>query len=291
MVLRVRQVPVSVLCDSLQEDWVDATKKPFVKGDTAFIPVKEHYHSEGVLDRRKPYQGRGYHMIGDVALVRGRKPSAEELENLVSWRKPRGVLWIRSVQGDERIPESELVYGTAGEVIHREQGLSYVLDPSKVMFSQGNRPEKVRMAALVRPGEAVADMFAGIGYFSIPMAHAGAVVHAMEINPVAFRYLEINTRLNHLEAVLEPECGDCRLLLDGYYDRIVMGHFSSRDMVSDALEHVHRGSKMHIHSSGKVPPEIAKTIEEAGYDPIIVVRTVKKTGPGNWHFVQDVVLR
>jgi tRNA wybutosine-synthesizing protein 2 len=251
MVFHVRQVPVSVLTDCLQEDWVDRTKKPFVQGDTALVPVKERYPSEYILDRRKLYKGRGYHMVGDVALVRGRRPSDEELEKLVSFRRPRGVLWIRSVQGEERIPDAELVYGTAGEVLHREQGFSYVLDPSKVMFSQGNRPEKVRMAGLVKPGEAVADMFAGIGYFSIPMAHAGALVHAMELNPVAYGYLEINTRLNHLEARLNPGFGDCRLLLKGEYDRIVMGHFGSRDMVADALEHVHTGSEMHIHSSGR----------------------------------------
>jgi tRNA wybutosine-synthesizing protein 2 len=290
MASRVRQVPVSVLSDCLQEEWVDTTKRPYIQGDAALVPVKEHYPSDLTLDRRKPYRGRGYHMVGDIALVRGRKPTDEELEQLVTFRKPRGVLWIRSVQGDERIPDAELVYGTAGEVLHREQGLSYVLDPSKVMFSQGNRPEKVRMASLVRPGEKVADMFAGIGYFSIPMARTGAVVHAMEINPVAYRYLGINTRLNHLGARLTPECGDCRLLLKGDYDRIVMGHFSSRDMVADALEHVHNGTAMHIHSSGKVPPEIAGTIGQAGYDPVITVRTVKKTGPGTWHFVQDVVL-
>ena len=229
-------------------------------------------------------------MIGDVAVVRGRRPTAEELEHIVSWRRPRGVVWIRSVNGEERIPDSELVYGSAGEVIHREQGFMFVLDPSRVMFSQGNRDEKVRMAALARPGERVADMFAGIGYFSIPMASTGAFVHAMEINPVAYGYLVKNISLNHLEAFLNPECGDCRSLLSGEYDRIVMGHFSSGDMIPEALQHVHPGSEMHIHSSGKVPPDIRGAIKQAGYDPTIRTRTVKKTGPGTWHFVQDVVL-
>jgi tRNA wybutosine-synthesizing protein 2 len=290
MVLRVRQVPVSDLSATISGEWVDTTRRPFIDGDTAFVPVKERYSSGGVLPPRKPYRGRGYHMIGNVAVVRGKKPSAEELGDLVTWRKPKGVLWIKSLDGEERIPDSELLYGDAGDVIHRESGFLYLLDPAKVMFSQGNRLEKVRMASLVRPGETVADMFAGIGYFSIPMAHAGAFVHAMEINPVACRYLAANAGLNHVESRLNPECGDCRSLLTGEYDRIVMGHFSSPEMVPDALLHVHPGSWLHVHSSGKVPPDIMEIITGAGFDPLINVRKVKKTGPGNWHFVQDVVL-
>ncbi|HVP93871.1 MAG TPA: SAM-dependent methyltransferase [Methanoregulaceae archaeon] len=291
MVFRVRRVPAADLKASLQSDWVDATRKPFVNGDSAFVPEKENYSSGGVLPPRKPYQGRGYHMIGHIAVVRGRKPSAEELGELVSWQKPRGVLWIKSLNGDERVPDTELLYGTAGDVIHREQGFMYLLDPSKVMFSQGNRLEKVRMATSVRPGETVADMFAGIGYFSIPMACAGAFVHAMEINPVAYYYLVANSGLNHVETRLNPECGDCRSLLKGEYDRIVLGHFNSLAVLPDALVHVHTGSELHIHSSGKVPPDISDMVHAAGYMPVINVRVVKKTGPGYWHFVQDVVLR
>ncbi|MDD4137480.1 MAG: SAM-dependent methyltransferase, partial [Methanoregula sp.] len=89
-------------------------------------------------------------------------------------------------------PRTELLWGTAGEVRHRESGYTYILDPQNVMFSMGNRNEKTRIARLIRAGsgnERVADMFAGIGYFTIPMAGAGARVHAMEINPVAFGYL------------------------------------------------------------------------------------------------------
>ncbi len=290
MHFRVRQVPVQDLVASLRSEWADTTKRPFVRGDTAFVPVKEWYPSEGHLSPRKPYRGRSYYMIGRVAIVRGRKPSADEMEELVSWQKPQGVLWLKSLNGDERIPDTELLYGTAGDVIHRETGFSYLLDPSKVMFSQGNRLEKVRMAALARPGESVADMFAGIGYFSIPIARAGAFVHAMDINPVAYRYLIANARLNHVENNLIPECGDSRSLLRGVYDRIIMGHFNSPAMLRDTLLHIHPGSELHIHSSGEVPPDISGIICDAGYDPVITARTVKKTGPNRMHFVQDVVL-
>ena len=109
-----------------------------------------------------------------------------------------------------RTPQTEILFGTVGEVQHRESGYTFILDPRKVMFSQGNRTEKQRIADLIRAGpgnERVADMFAGIGYFSIPAAGAGARVHAMEINPVAFGYLEQNIRENRFSDRIEADTG------------------------------------------------------------------------------------
>ena len=132
-------------------------------------------------------------MLGDVAVIHGTRPAAHEVDAIVSFRHPRGVLWIESLTEVTRTPVTEILFGDAGVVCHRENGYTYHLDPQKVMFAQGNRLEKQRMARLIRDGpkEArVADMFAGIGYFTVPMAGSGARVHAMEINPVAFEYPE-----------------------------------------------------------------------------------------------------
>ena len=95
-------------------------------------------------------------------------------------------------------------------------------------------------------------MFAGIGYFTIPVAGSGARLHAMEINPVAFGYLKRNIRENGLSDHVEPSLGDCRDLLTGTYDRIIMGHFDAASMLQSALLHVHAGSIIHLHSIGAV---------------------------------------
>ncbi len=58
-------------------------------------------------------------------------------------------------------------------------------------------------------------MFAGIGYFTIPVAGSGASVHAMEINPVAFEYLNRNIVENGLTGLVNSSLGDCRDLLTG----------------------------------------------------------------------------
>jgi len=64
------------------------------------------------------------------------------------------------------------------------------------MFSAGNAPERHRVAKFRCEGEVVVDMFAGIGYFTLPyLIHAGAqLVHACEWNPnavIALRYIFI----------------------------------------------------------------------------------------------------
>jgi tRNA wybutosine-synthesizing protein 2 len=232
-------------------------------------------------------------MIGDVAVIRGKKPCREEVDEIVGFRHPRGVLWIESLHGATRIPRTHILWGDAGEVEHHENGHIYFLDPGKVMFAQGNRNEKMRIAHLVRmstTAERVADMFAGIGYFTIPIAGSGARVHAMEINPVAFEYLTRNICENGLAGRVNGSLGDCRDLLNGTYDRIVMGHFNAISMLPSALLHVHEGSIIHLHSIGPVESQIKELVEGAGFSASINVHKVKKYRPHAWHMVQDVII-
>jgi tRNA wybutosine-synthesizing protein 2 len=165
-------------------------------------------------------------------------------------------------------------------------GIVYWLDPSQVMFSRGNRQEKARMMKIVRKGERVADMFAGIGQFSLPMAQAGANVHAMELNPVAYGYLCRNVEENGLGHRMTAECGDCRDLLFGWYDRIVMGHFDAPEMLPSAEGHILPGGTIHMHTACRDPPRL----DEQFRNSFIVedIRRVKKVRPHTWHYVLDL---
>ena len=114
------------------------------------------------------------------------------------------------------------------ETVHVEHGTRYGLDPSRVMFSPGNQAERVRMGEVVSPSERVFDMFAGIGYFTLPMARAGASVTAAEINPTAFRYLLENAMRNDVSDRIDAYRVDCRDLVDTVHaDRVVMGYYGS----------------------------------------------------------------
>jgi tRNA wybutosine-synthesizing protein 2 len=277
----------------MEEEWVDRTRRPYIRGGIAHVPVRDGFGADTDIPDRIPYRGPGYRMIGDIALVHGGVPTDEELDTLVAWKRPRGVLMVEANQGDLRTPRTRLLRGDCGEVCHREEGIRYRLDPSKVMFSQGNREEKARIAALIKGSaspERVADMFAGIGYFTLPAALAGARVHAMELNPQAFGYLQQNIRENGLDAQVRAECGDCRDLLDGPYDRIIMGHFDAPCMFDAALRHAQSGTVLHVHSIGPAADRIQTLIQNAGYSWDIRAYRVKKYAPHRWHMVQDVIL-
>ncbi len=291
--MRVRAVSKEKAIHLSTAGWVDRSRDPYAEGDTLWVPVLPSESCDRELPERKCYLGRGYYMVGDIAVLHGQKPTAEELAILARFRRPRGIVWIRSLHDITRTPDAQLVWGTGGEVCHKEAGFSYILDPEKVMFSMGNRDEKTRIARMVRESprrERIADMFAGIGYFSLPLAGAGAAVHAMEINPVAFDYLVRSTEFNRLSGRITPSRGDCRRLLAGTYDRIVMGHFDAISMLPEALDHAAPGSILHVHSVGTVEEQVRDLVGSAGFSATIHVHTVKKYRPHAWHVVQDVYL-
>jgi|WetSurMetagenome_2_1015567.scaffolds.fasta_scaffold25471_3 tRNA wybutosine-synthesizing protein 2 len=291
--MRVRAVLKERLREIANEDWIDWTRRPYTQGKIAWVPVRKEETCDCEIPPRTRYHGKGFFMVGDIAVIHGRKPSQKEVDEIAGFRHPRGILWIESLHDALRTPETHILWGDAGEVMHHENGYTYFLDPRKIMFAQGNRSEKMRIAHLVRwkePQERVADMFAGIGYFTIPMAGNGAKIHAMEINPVAFEYLNRNIRENGLSDRVTSSLGDCRDLLTGIYDRIVMGHFDAISMLPSALLHVRERSVIHLHSIGSVEPQIKEHVEGAGFYATIHVRKVKKYSPHTWHMVQDVTI-
>ncbi len=152
----------------------------------------------------------------------------------------------RGIHGELREPDMEVILPPENgeyEVVHKEGSARYVLDPRRIMFSSGNIDERMffpsRIADLPRPPrlvvgdngshirEIVVDMFAGIGYFTIPLAldsDDGLSIFAVELNPISYTYLKRNISLNKVEKKITPVLGDNRNVLpDGIADRILMG--------------------------------------------------------------------
>ena len=153
------------------------------------------------------------------------------------------------------------------------------------------------MANIVQDGEVVVDMFAGIGYFSIPMAvHSKpAKIYSVEINPVAYSYLCENIRLNKVEDIVEPLLGDCRELAPrGVADRVLMGYIgNTHEYLPAAMEVLKDGGVVHYHES--VPDKIkfirpVERIKEAAGERDVEVlkkRIIKPYSPGVYHVVVD----
>jgi tRNA wybutosine-synthesizing protein 2 len=220
--------------------------------------------------------------------------------------------------GTYREPRTRLIAGDDDtETIHAEHGTRYGLDPAKVMFSPGNQAERARMGELGSEDEHVFDMFAGIGYFTLPLARGGSRVTATEINPTAFRYLLENAVLNDVGDRVDAYMTDCRDLASEIdADRVIMGYYGSsdgsdadgneevdhgtrtdeaHDFLPDALEALVPGGVVHYHEAtpesrlwDRPLERLAAAADEAGRElAVLEKRRVKSHSAGVDHVVVD----
>lgn len=252
---------------------------------------------------------RGYQRIGTVLLLR-LPPKLAPYRRLLgeAWQEELGVETVLArtgpIDGELRHPRVERLAGdtTVTEVV--EHGVRWRLDAARVMFAAGNRTERHRVAGLVRPGERIADLFAGIGYFAIPAALALARVSAVEKNPIAYRYLVENAARNGVQERLEPHLGDNRdvPLPRGAYDRVFLGYLPSAvPWIGRALElAAPDGATLHVHlvvdARGALPrarEEVAAEVARRGAQGAgpARARAVKPYGPGRTHVVVDAPVR
>ena len=157
------------------------------------------------------------------------------------------------VSGEFRESGVEMLLGEDDWVVRRESGVDYGYAMTRCMFSSGNVNERRRMGEVVEEDEVVVDLYAGIGYYTLPaLVHGGAVVHACEWNPEAVRALRWGLDANGVEGRCTIHEGDNRSTaesLAGTADRAFLGLLPSSE---DGLEVAMRvlspdGGTLHIH--------------------------------------------
>jgi tRNA wybutosine-synthesizing protein 2 len=209
---------------------------------------------------------------------------------------------IGGISGEYRKPIVRLVYGDQNcETIHIENGIRYKLDASKIMFSSGNMDERIRMATISNSKETVVDLFAGIGYFSIPMAAYSKPkkIYACEKNPLAYKYLCENIALNHVTDIVEPLFGDNREVAPcNVADRAVMGYVKdTHNYLQTAIGSLKdKCGIIHYHEAcpNELLPERPfskiKNIasENNRIAKLIEFKKIKSYAPGVTHVVLDV---
>lgn len=208
----------------------------------------------------------------------------------------KAVCLQKRISGKFRKPEIELIAGNLPkEIFVKENDCIFKFNPKEVMYSQGNHYEKKRMIKEVKDGEIIADLFAGIGYFSIPIAkaHPKIKIYAIEINPLAFKYLEENIRLNYLSNVI-PMFGDCTKVIEKLpkADRILMGLIPScKKYIPAAMKITKRGTIIHYHGTAKENEEKNLLKDFSKYKiKLIALRKVKSFKPNINHVVLDVLV-
>ncbi|MDR1404854.1 MAG: class I SAM-dependent methyltransferase family protein [Candidatus Methanoplasma sp.] len=201
------------------------------------------------------------------------------------------------VEGELRKPSTEILYGNETESVRLENGIFYGFDVSRIMFASGNVSERLRMKELDCRGETVVDMFAGIGYFALPIAKfTGArKVFACEKNPDSYRYLIKNIARNGVYGEIIPILGDNRDIPGkNFADRIIMGYVqTTSEFIPKALSIVKTGGIIHYHDTFYTG-EYQKRINEifgkntGGRYEIEQIREVKSFAPAVSHYVADV---
>lgn len=156
-------------------------------------------------------------VIGDIAIIK-LHPAIEhkkhEIGKALLKMQPYVKVVLRQVgptSGQYRVRKLEWIAGEKRTwTIVREYGCSFKVDLQHVFYTPRLSYEHMRIAKLVRPGEVIINMFAGVGAFSIIIAkHAHPkCVYSIDINPVAYELMRENVRLNRVEDKVIPICDD-----------------------------------------------------------------------------------
>jgi tRNA (guanine37-N1)-methyltransferase len=228
----------------------------------------------------RPLLPSSYDVLGSIALVKMADeiaPYAAQIgKAIISTQKAiRTVCMDAGVADEFRTRNVRVVAGEkTTETTHKEYGMVFKMDVSKVFFSPRLATERENVAKQVQPGETVIDMFAGIGPFSIMIAKTRLpkVVYAIDMNPDAIEFMKENIALNKV-GVVRPILGDAREEIKKLEkaDRIIMNlPHSAWEFVADAIGSLKPGGIIHYYEIIEEPKlqsrldEMANTARREG---------------------------
>jgi tRNA wybutosine-synthesizing protein 2 len=207
-----------------------------------------------------------------------------------------------------------------------EGGTKYIVRADAVMFCSGNGTERMhfRTAVKCREHDTVVDMFAGVGYFTVPLSCNDAApgrIFAIEKNPMSARLLCLNV-VNNRGGRNGGRCevtvlgGDNRVVGEsclGTANRVIMGYipdcsaFLPRALAflktSSPKKHnatSERRGVIHYHFLAPSRADayrvaMSDVVRALGEDAVAFVavseiRVVKSFAPRRWHCVADLIV-
>lgn len=236
------------------------------------------------------------------------KPTWDSIDRNLLWNEITKVLNVNrlfrkgEIRGEKRESTAELLVGTNPDVIRIEHGVKFVYRITECMFSQGNLNERKRMGDLNLSEENVLDLYAGIGYYTLPLLVRGGAKHvtATEWNPNALRDLKRGLEQNNVEnrcTVLEGDNRSHGNVLHGKFNRVVLGLLPQPwDGIETAIQALeNNGGMLHVHgvSSTNSPQKWEKEVVErlSIFDrsiQIVESKKIKSYAPHWDHRVVDI---
>ncbi|MEK6987582.1 MAG: tRNA (guanine-N1)-methyltransferase, partial [Candidatus Thermoplasmatota archaeon] len=176
--------------------------------EEAFVAIRSYKDLVHVPERLRPSLPTSFDVIGDIAVLKIPEellPHRTEIaEAILAWNsKVKVVAQDHGVSGELRVRRLEILAGEdRTTTVHVEYGLRYRADVARAYFSPRLATERLRVTEQVRPGEIVADPFAGVGPYAILIAkrRRPTRVHASDANPVAVDLLRQNVAANRAQA-------------------------------------------------------------------------------------------
>lgn len=244
---------------------------------------------------------KSFDIIGDIVILE----IPEELEDYklligqaaLKFTKRKSVYCKKSkVQGITRTRQLEYLAGIDKlETVHKEFGLRFKLNPSTVYYSPRLATERSRIVEQVKDNEVIIDFFAGIGSFTVSIAHKRDVVaYNIDINPEAIKYAKENIKLNKLRGKVIACLGDVRAVVDNLpqADRIIMNlPGTSREFLPLAVDKLKSGGILNYYEFSSEEDSVIEHVKDAccDYDiEILDIRQVRSQSPGVWHYGVDV---
>jgi tRNA (guanine37-N1)-methyltransferase len=213
------------------------------------------------------------------------------------------------ISGVYRIREYTFIAGTQKtSTVHREFGCAYHVDVAKAYFSPRLSYEHERVASLVQAGEVVADLFAGVGPFSVLIGKRcpEAKVYAVDLNPDAVELLKLNMRVNRVDNRVFPVCADAREIakdkLKGAADRVIMNlPETAIDFVDAACNAIKpHGGIVHFYGFVRSPDSVENlkqrfTVEvekcDRKVEAFLHARSIRETAPFESQIVLDAKIK
>ena len=282
--------------------------------------AKHHHSLLDVLEDKLPPHllatvPRAIDFVGEIAVVEI-PPELERHkrmigEAIINVHKQVLTVLAKSgaVEGVYRLREFEVIAGAGEtETIHKEYGCSYHVDLAKAYFSPRLSHEHDRVASIVKDGETIIDMFAGVGPFSILIAkrHENVRIYAIDVNPDAIDLLKRNLKENRVEQKVTPILGDADQIigerLSGIADRVIM-NLPERavEYVDSACETLKReGGIVHCYDFTNTPNpletarvRLIEAVEKTSRNikKILFARKVRAIAPYAWQVVVDAEIK